>query len=109
MNHTSTPELTSVLGIDYVEVIPAHLVSLFIQAEHEWLQNANECYDVDAWEVWAGDILPRIATHTLQAVDIDDIRRYLPIFLEQVTGIPDPESLSDTAIQNAITSFLTSA
>ena len=102
MNSQPIEHQTSTLGIEYHEIVPEKLVPHFIQAEHEWLQNADECYDVDAGEVWAMDIVPRLITNALQDVDLDDLRRYTPTFLTSLIQNTDAPSLSDAALKLAI-------
>lgn len=108
MNSKATENHSSTLGIEYQEFLPVRLISLFIQAEHERLQNAGECYDVDAWEVWAMDIVPRLIAQSLQAVDLDDLRRYAPNFLTSLIWNPEAISLSDTALKLAILEAISS-
>lgn len=60
------------------------MLQTILDAEGEWLENAPETYGHDAGEVWAEDIFPRVLSGKLQAVDIEDMMRYLPKFLERI-------------------------
>ena len=57
---------------------------------------------MDAGEVWAMDIVPRLIANSLQAVDIDDLKRYVPDFLSTVTLHDQPQNLTDDEIRTAI-------
>ena len=78
----------SQLHINYDESAPEDLVSLLLQGEHEWLQNAPATYGDDSGSVWLEDIYPRLLSGTLQDIDLEDLQLYASEFLEKMSVHP---------------------
>lgn len=87
MNDTNTPNPEHPLGLDYTEIPDLELRELIENAEIEWIQNAHETYGRDTPDIWANDIFPRLASGHLEDVDLEDLRRYCPEFLRQLSQL----------------------
>ncbi len=89
MTNTPGESPESLLGIEYERYFAQPLAGIFAFGEHEWLQFAPETYGDDAGEVWASDIFPRFQAGNLEEIDLEDLQRYTPNMLEQLSGMTE--------------------